>query len=90
MRRIRSTTQFKRDTKRMQKRGKDFSRFRLLIEALAAGESLEARFRDHPLLGAYSGSRECHVEPDWLLIYERAERELILIRTGTHSDLFGR
>jgi mRNA interferase YafQ len=90
MREIRHTGQFKRDTKRMQKRGKDFSRLRGVIEALAAGEALEAKYRDHPLLGGYSGSRECHIEPDWLLIYERAESELILIRTGTHADLFGR
>lgn len=90
MRDVRSTGQFKRDTKRMQKRGKDFSRFRSIVDALAAGEALDPRHRDHPLLGGYSGARECHVEPDWLLIYERTESELVLIRTGTHSDLFGR
>jgi mRNA interferase YafQ len=90
MRDILRTGQFKRDTKRMQKRGKDFSRLRTVIEALASGEALDAKHRDHPLLGGYSGSRECHVEPDWLLIYERSESELVLIRTGTHADLFGR
>ncbi len=90
MREIRHTGQFKRDTKRMQKRSKDFSRLRLLVESLARGEVLDHQFRDHPLLGGYAGSRECHIEPDWLLIYERTDSELILIRTGTHSDLFGR
>jgi mRNA interferase YafQ len=90
MRKIRHTGQFKRDTKRMQKRGKDFSRLRLLVESLAQGEVLDPKFRDHALLGGYVGSRECHIEPDWLLIYERTDSELILIRTGTHSDLFGR
>jgi mRNA interferase YafQ len=89
MREVRRTGQFKRDVKRMDKRGKDFSEFRGVIERLAAGQALEPRHRDHPLLGSYAGSRECHVEPDWLLIYERTDDELILIRTGTHADLFG-
>lgn len=90
MREIRHTGQFKKDTKRMQKRGKDFARLRLLVESLARGDVLAPKFRDHPLLGGYAGSRECHVESDWLLIYERTESELILVRTGTHADLFGR
>jgi mRNA interferase YafQ len=90
MRKVRHTGQFKRDTKRMQKRGKDFSRFRAVIESLAQGETLDPKLRDHPLLGGFAGSRECHIEPDWLLIYERTDSELILVRTGTHSDLFGR
>lgn len=90
MRAMRRTTQFKRDVKRLQKRGKDFSEFRGVIERIAAGEALDPRHRDHPLLGAYKGARECHIEADWLLIYERTEAELILIRTGTHMDLFGR
>lgn len=90
MREIRHTGQFKRDTKRMQKRGKDFSRLRTVVTSLAQGEVLDPTFRDHPLLGGYAGSRECHIEPDWLLIYERTASELILVRTGSHSDLFGR
>ncbi|MBW3570420.1 MAG: type II toxin-antitoxin system YafQ family toxin [Gemmatimonadetes bacterium] len=90
MREIRRTGQFKRDVKRMEKRGKGFSELRHVIELLATGEPLEPRHRDHPLSGGYSGARECHVEPDWLLIYERTQYELILVRTGTHSDLFGR
>jgi mRNA interferase YafQ len=90
MRAVRRTTQFKRDIKRMGKRGKQFAEIRRVIERIAAGEPLEPRHRDHPLLGGHAGARECHVEPDWLLIYERTDTELILIRTGTHADLFGR
>jgi mRNA interferase YafQ len=68
MRQIRRTGQFKRDVKRMQKRGKDFSAFRDVIQRLATGEPLDPRHRDHPLSGGYSGARDCHVEPDWVLI----------------------
>jgi mRNA interferase YafQ len=89
MREIRRTGQFKRDVKRMQKRGKDTGELRDVVERIAAGETLEPHYRDHPLVGGYSGARECHIEPDWLLIYERTETELVLIRTGTHADLFG-
>ncbi len=85
---IRRTSQFKRDVKRMEKRGKDFSEFKNLIVLLAKGEKIDVKYRDHPLLGQYAGTRECHIEPDWLIIYEATMEELILIRTGTHSDLF--
>ena len=87
---LRRTSQFKRDYKRARKRGRDLDKLRAVVEALAAGRVLEERFRDHALLGGYKGSRECHLEPDWLLIYEAAADEVILIRTGTHADLFGR
>lgn len=73
----------------MKKRGKSFEVFKQVIEKLAKDEPLEKRFRDHKLKGDYLGTRECHVEPDWLLIYEESDSELVLIRTGTHSDLFG-
>ncbi|HEU4451720.1 MAG TPA: type II toxin-antitoxin system YafQ family toxin [Longimicrobium sp.] len=89
MREVQRTGQLKRDVKRMQKRGKDFAEFRRLVEMIAAGQPLEPRHRDHPLLGEYAGSRECHIEPDWLLIYERSPAVVVLIRTGTHSDRFG-
>ena len=61
-----------------------------VIRMLADGETLPAKYRDHTLTGNYSGFRECHITPDWLLIYEVRESELILVlsRTGTHSDLF--
>jgi len=73
----------------MKKRGKSFDVFKQIIQQLAQGESLEEKFRDHKLIGNYVGTRECHIEPDGLLIYEDHNDELILIRTGTHSDLFG-
>ena len=88
MKAIRRTTQFKKDVKRAKKRGKDTEKLRVVIEKLADGEALEARYRDRALVGTYRGARDCHLEPDWLLIYETSEEELVLIRTGTHSDLF--
>ena len=88
MRTARRTSQFKSDVKRMKKRGKDFSRFKIVVKDLALGQKLDPKYRDHALVGEYEGARECHLEPDWLLIYELTMDELILIRTGTHSDLF--
>jgi mRNA interferase YafQ len=80
--------QFERDVKRMRKRGKDLEKFRSLLSTLIAEEALDKRFKDHALVGNYKGRRECHVEPDWLLVYKLAGQEIILERTGTHSDLF--
>ena len=88
MRIVRRTSQFKKDVKRMGKRGKKLEEFKAVIKKLVEGEKLEAKYRDHYLVGQYKGSRECHIESDWLLIYEPDEDELILIRTGTHADLF--
>ena len=85
---IRTTTQFKRDFKHQIKRGKDQTVFKEVIARLIEGETLEVKYRDHPLFGGYKGTRECHLEPDWLLIYELSPDDLILIRTGSHSDLF--
>ena len=85
---LRRTSQFKRDAKRSARRGKDIAKLRTVVEALAAGRALDARLRDHALAGGYRGSRECHIEPDWLLIYEATDDEVVLIRTGTHADLF--
>lgn len=88
MKRLSRTSQFKKDVRRMQKRGKDFEKLKMVLNKLAMGEKLLAQYRDHLLVGQYKGSRECHIEPDWLLIYESTEDEIVLIRTGTHSDLF--
>jgi len=88
MRTITRTSKFRKDVKRLQKRGKRFDEFQRVIRKLAGEESLEPKYRDHPLLGEYKRTRECHIEPDWLLIYEATESELLLIRTGTHADLF--
>lgn len=88
MRSIESTSNFKKDVKRMNKRGKSFVTFKEVVIKLAADEPLAEKFRDHQLSGSYQGTRECHLEPDWLLIYELTESELILVRTGSHADLF--
>jgi len=88
MKAIRRTSQFKRDVKRMQRRGKDLEKLKGALERLVKGEGLAPEYRDHVLVGQYKGTRECHLEPDWLLIYELAESEKALIRTGSHSDLF--
>ncbi len=88
MRTIRRTTQFKKDVKRMKKRGKDVRKLREVVEKITKGRELEAKYRDHVLVGQYRGTRECHLEPDWLLIYELGQEEVVLIRTGTHADLF--
>lgn len=88
MRSIRRTSQFKRDTNRMKKRGKNMGKIVEVLQTLTKGEELASIFQDHVLIGHYKGTRECHIEPNWLLIYELTENELILIRTGSHSDLF--
>ena len=88
---IRPTTRFQKDLKRMEKRGYNIALLTVIIKKLANGEQLPEKNRDHALVGDFIGCRECHVAPDWLLIYEIADSELILYltRTGTHSDLFG-
>ena len=88
MKTIRRTFQFKRDVKRMQRQGREVGKLKITLEALVQGEPLVEKFRDHVLVGQYKGTRECHMEPDWLLIYELAETEIVLIRTGSRSDLF--
>ena len=87
---IRPTTKFQKDLKRVKKRGFDISLLTDIIKKLAAGEPLPEKNRDHQLSGDYAGCRECHITPDWLLIYEVDGDELILYltRTGSHSDLF--
>jgi mRNA interferase YafQ len=84
------TGRFKKDLKIVKKRGYDLSLIGDVVDALAAGEVLQSKYKDHSLLGNYKGCRECHITPDWLLIYEIAEDELFLYltRTGTHSDMF--
>jgi mRNA interferase YafQ len=82
------TNQFKRDCKKANRRRQDISKLLDVVTRLASGEKLEPRFRDHTLGGEYLDCRECHIETDWLLIYRLTEEELVLIRTGSHSDLF--
>jgi mRNA interferase YafQ len=88
MRRIFYTTQFKKDLKRIRKQNKDASKLKAVIEKLAAGEALDEKHKDHPLRGNYAGVRDCHIAPDWLLIYAIVGDELRLIRTGSHTELF--
>jgi len=84
------TTQFKKDCKRMKKRGKDLADLRAVIEMLQAGTPLPAKYYDHELVGKLAKFRECHIQPDWLLIYLVLKDRLVLtlMRTGSHGDLF--
>ena len=82
------TTQFKRDYKLIKRQGKSLDKLRVTIEVLVSGGSLEPRYRDHQLAGKWSGHRDCHIEPDWILIYSISDDNLILERTGSHSELF--
>ena len=88
--RVRATTQFRKDYRQLRKRGLDMSRLEAVVGMLASGTPLAPQYHDHPLSGDYAGFRECHILPDWLLIYriEEGELYLFLSRTGTHSDLF--
>ena len=85
-----ATSQFKKDYKKQKKLGFDLSKLQAVLDKLCAEEQLEERHRDHSLSGNYIGFRECHIRPDWLLIYAIDKGQLILTasRTGTHSDLF--
>ena len=82
------TGQFRKDVARMKRRGKELKKHRGAMEALLSGSGLAPKFRDHFLKGEWGGRRECHLEPDWLLIYLPRQAEVIFERTGTHSDLF--
>jgi mRNA interferase YafQ len=83
-------TQYRRDLKRCEKRGKPMEKMRQVILLLLSGEPLPARYRDHTLSGDWIGHRECHIDPDWLLIYKVDAESLFLVRTGSHSDLFSK
>lgn len=79
---------FKKDLKLMKKRGKDIQKLYDVIADLISQNPLAKKHVDHPLKGEYSDCRECHIEPDWLLIYLIMGKSITFIRTGTHSDLF--
>lgn len=87
---IRPSSRFQKDLKKAQKRGYRIELLTEVIKILASGAKLPPKYRDHLLVGNFEGCRECHITPDWLLIYEISDVELILYltRTGTHSDLF--
>lgn len=84
------TSLFKKDLKTAKKRGYDIKLLNDVVDTLSMGLPLDEKYKDHKLIGNYQGCRECHITPDWLLIYEITDDELILYltRTGTHSDLF--
>ncbi len=87
---VKFTNQFKKDLKRAKKQGKDLNKLFDAVSILADGGTLDESYYDHDLTGNYAGTRECHIEPDWLLIYEIQKNVLVLMlyRTGSHSALF--
>ena len=90
MLKVRYSSQFKRDFKLIKKRGYDISLFEDVLKLLVHNKPLPEKYLDHQLIGNYKGYRECHITPDWLLIY-KVEKDILtlsLTRTGTHSDLF--
>ncbi len=88
MRDVIQSTAFQRDIRKLKKRGKDLAKLTRIVECLAAGVMLAAKHKPHPLKGDWHPKWDCHIEPDWLLIYEVTEDAVKLARTGTHSDLF--
>ncbi len=88
MKKIIQTSRFKKDLKRMKKRDKDEEKLFYTVEILVYHGQLPASFRPHKLSGRWENVWECHIEPDWLLIYYVTKEEITLVRTGTHADLF--
>ena len=89
---VRWRSQFKKDYRRMMKQGQDIGKLDYVIGELAEPNPLPEQYRDHSIKGDYAGYKECHIEPDWLLIYDYetldgGERQLLLVRTGSHADL---
>ncbi len=80
--------QFERDVKRLGRRGKNLSKLRTVVQTLLAEEPLDPLRRDHKLVGGFQGRRECHIEPDWLLVYRYEPGKIVFERSGTHADLF--
>jgi mRNA interferase YafQ len=85
---VRATNKFEKEYAKAVKAGKDITKLDEIILKLAQGKKLENRHFDHPLKGPCQGHRECHIEPDWLLIYKKCKKEIIFERTGSHSELF--
>lgn len=87
---LETTSQFRKDYKRAKRRGYNLAALKEVLDTLILGEPLDARYRDHALTGDMARYRECHIQPDWLLIYRKEADRLVLVahRTGTHADLF--
>jgi mRNA interferase YafQ len=90
MRHIQQTAAFKRDVKKASKRGKDLSKLYAVVEALATNKPLNKKHAPHPLTGNWKPCWDCHIEPDWLLIYTITPEDVALVRTGSHADLFAK
>ena len=88
MKAVKATNRFLRDLKLAKKRGKELVKIETVIDTIAKGQQLAPKHRPHRLQGEMRGLWECHIEPDWLLIWDDAEDAIILVRTGTHADLF--
>lgn len=86
---IRRTTQFKKDVKQLIRSGKDIEKLLFVVNELAEGRKLASNYHDHSLKGSSKGKRDCHIKPDWILLYAVEDNELILYRTGSHAQLFG-
>jgi mRNA interferase YafQ len=82
------TTKFSKDLKLAKKRDFNLNKLKVLLEILQRGENLPVNYKSHQLKGKYSGYMECHIEPDWLLVWKEEQNNIYLARTGTHSDLF--
>ena len=85
---VKYTNIFKKEIKLAEKRGKNLDKLTEVVELLAAGKKVNPRYRDHGLIGNYCHRRECHIEPNWLLVYKIEDEIITFERTGTHSDLF--
>lgn len=88
MKKLFQSNQFFKDIKRIRKRGKDIRKLQAVVNKLANNETLHPKYRDHPLTGEWKPYRDCHIEPDWVLVYYTDSNILRLERTGSHSDLF--
>jgi len=88
MRKVSPTKKFDRDLKRLKKRNKDLSQLKHVISLLASDGKVSPKYKPHPLIGPWVPSWDCHIEPDWILIYQVTKTHVYLFRTGTHSDLF--
>ena len=89
MKTLRVSSAFKKDLKRIKRRGLDLSKLETIVDQLRAGQTPPPRAKPHPLRGEWKTYWDCHIEPDWLLIYRITGDEILLARTGTHADLFG-
>jgi mRNA interferase YafQ len=84
-----TTAAFEKDVRRIRKQGKDLDKLEAIVDLLQQQEQLPPRCRPYPLRGDWTGHWDCHVAPDWLLLYKLTEKELVLVRTGSHTELFG-